>query len=266
MGSLDGKVIAITGASRGLGEAMAIGFAREGAALTLAARTTSDLERVASLCKEAGAGSVTVIPTDITAEDEVVSLVERVVADNGRLDVFVANAGSSYASFTDKRYAEITSYDRDIIEKIFQVNVIGTWLCMKAALPAMSEGGSFITIGSETGRALYPGAGFYAVSKATLDAISTLAARESAERKIRVNVLSPGGMVDTKLFGPAGMPDWLKERVPPLPASVIVGAAIWLASDDSSDVTGALISGKEFDEKGAEQIRAAIPKPAARHH
>src|SRR5206468_1289085 len=104
--------------------------------------------------------------------------------------------------------------------------------------------------GSETGRALYPGAGMYAITKAALDAMTTLASREQAQRGIRVNVLSPGGMVDTRLFGPNGMPEFLKQQHPPLPNDVMTPAAVWLASDDSAGTTGAFISGKEFNARG----------------
>ena len=256
MPSLEDKVIVITGASRGLGKAMAQGFAKEGASLVLAARTANDLDRVASECEDRGAAKVLAIATDIADEDQVRGLVEQTVEAFGRLDVFVANAGISYGELTDKHYRDITTYDRDVVEGVFRVNVTGTWLCMKHALPAMGEGGSFITVGSETGRALYPGAGMYAITKAALDAVSTLAAREQAGRGIRVNVLSPGGMVDTRLFGPKGMPEFLKQQHPPLEPEVIVPAAQWLASDDSVGTTGAFISGKEFNARGVEEIRA----------
>jgi len=243
MGSLQGKNIVVTGASRGLGEAMALGFAREGAALVLAARTVDDLERVAKECTAVGASDVRTVPTDITDEAQVEHLIETA----HRIDVFVANAATSYGMLTDKRYRELHTYDLDIVDQLFRINVIGTWLCMKYALPVMPPGSSFIAIGSETGRALYPGAGIYALTKTTLDGMVTLASREMAPASVRVNMLSPGGMVDTQLFGPDGMPEWLKEQHPPLPAEVIVPAANWLASDLSTPVTGVQVSGKAFN-------------------
>src|SRR5918992_3900378 len=115
MGKLAGKVIVVTGASRGLGEAMAIGYAKEGANLVLGARTVEDLERVAKECREAGAASVTVVPTDITDEKQATELVENAKAEHGRIDVFVANAGTSYANLTDKRYGELVTYDLPIV-------------------------------------------------------------------------------------------------------------------------------------------------------
>ena len=255
MGTLDGRVIVLTGASRGLGEAMAVGYAREGATLALAARTESDLERVADICRKEGSPAVSTHVVDVTSEEQQTALVDAAIAAHGRIDVFVANAATSYAMLTDKRYGELTSYDTDIVEQILRVNVVGMFLSMKAAIPRMTDGGSFVAIGSETGRALYPRAGFYAITKATVDAMSTLASRESAEAGVRVNVLSPGGMVDTQLFGPAGMPEWLKQQHPPLPADVIVPAAVWLASDESRAVTGAVISGKEFNVSGPDGVK-----------
>jgi len=258
MGGLEGKTVVITGASRGLGEAMAIGLAAQGAGVVLAARNVDDLERVAKACSDAGAQHATVVQTDITDEPQVQRLVEGVLEHDGRIDVFVANAGTSYGMLTDKKFRELHSYDADITRQLFEVNVIGTWLCMKHALPKMQAGSSFIVIGSETGRALYPGAGMYAITKATDDALATLAAREMAEAGVRVNVLSPGGMVDTQLFGPTGMPEWLKQAHPPLPADVIVPAALWLASDEADGVTGAIISGKQFNETGPEGVRSTL--------
>jgi 3-oxoacyl-[acyl-carrier protein] reductase len=257
MGTLDNKVIVVTGASRGLGEAMAIGLASEGAQLVIAARSAGDLQRVQKACLEAGSPSVTVAVTDITDEAQVEQLVAGPVEYDGGIDCFIANAGTSYSMLTDKRFRELHTYDRDIVDQLLDVNVIGTWLCMKHALPQMKEGSSFIAIGSETGRALYPGAGFYAITKAAIDAMVTLTARENAERGVRVNCLSPGGMVDTQLFGPNGMPDFLKQQHPPLPADVIVPAAVWLASDASREVTGQFVSGKKFNESGP-----AVAEPA----
>lgn len=259
MGSLDEKVAVVTGASRGLGEAMARGFAREGASLVLAARDEDDLARVAKACADAGAAAVQVIPTDVSVESEVRSLVQGAVDRFGRLDVFVANAGTSYGMLTDKRYTDLASYDLDVVEQMFRVNAIGMWLCMKAALPRMSVGGSFIAIGSETGRIARAGSGVYAVTKACVDVLTTIAAGEMAEAKVRVNCLTPGGMVDTQLFGPNKMPEFLKN----LPMSttdtdIIVPAAVWLASDDSVDVTGIQLAGKDFNQTGAAGVRERL--------
>lgn len=257
MGALDGKVVVVTGASRGLGEALAIGYASSGAHVVVSARSKDDLERVAAECRDAGAGSAGVVPADVTDEAQVHALVETTMAQHGRLDCFVANAGTSFAMLTDKRFRELTTWDTDVAAQIFRVNVIGMLACIKAAIPVMQNGGSFIAIGSETGRALRPGSGMYAVSKTAVDALATMAARECEEAGIRVNVLSPGGMVDTQLFGPDGMPEFLKQMHPPLSADVIVPAAVWLASDESIGTTGMFFSGRKFNESGPASAEAA---------
>lgn len=258
MAALQDKRIVVTGASRGLGEAMAVGYAREGARLVLAARSRDDLERVRALCADAGA-EVHVCVTDVAEEDQVQSLVRAAVAELGGIDVFVANAGTSYPGLTDKRYTTLDTYDADIVERVMRVNAIGMWSCMKAAIPVLDEGASFIAIGSETGRIARAGSGIYAVSKACVDVLVTIAAGEAAERGVRVNCLTPGGMVDTHLFGPDKMPEHLKQL--PMGYSepgVIVPAAVWLASDESRAVNGAQLSGRHFNATGAAQVLAEL--------
>jgi NAD(P)-dependent dehydrogenase (short-subunit alcohol dehydrogenase family) len=262
MGVLQDKVIALTGASRGLGEAMAVGFAAEGASLVLGARTESDLDRVARRCEQAGAGAVRVVPTDVTREPDVDRLAQSAVDAYGRLDAFVADAGVSPMSLSQRRFTGLASYDLDVVEQMFQVNTIGMWLCLKAALPRMSSGGSFVAIGSGA-----PGSartGMLAVTKNCVDVLATIAAAECADKGLRVNVLGPGGMVDTHLFGPDKMSDHLKS----LPMgysepSVMVPAAVWLVSDDSSGVNGAQLTAKEFNAVGPDGIRTRLAAAGA---
>lgn len=258
MGQLDGKVCVVTGASRGLGEAIARGFAAEGATVVLAARSLDDLERVQKECEASGAAAAVVVPTDITDEGQVHALVAGVLDAHGRIDCFVANAGTSYGMLTEKRYNELFTYDLDIVEQVIRVNTIGTWLCLKAALPVMGEGTSFVVVGSETGRMASAGSGIYAVSKVTNDTMTLIAAKEMAGRGVRVNRLTPGGMVDTQLFGPGGMPDHLKQHVPWSETDVIVPAAVWLASDDSAEFTGCFVVAKEFNQRSIDETKAAL--------
>ncbi|MDN5761632.1 MAG: SDR family oxidoreductase [Microlunatus sp.] len=258
MDRLAGKVAVVTGASRGLGEAIATGFAREGASVVLAARTVADLDRVAARCRDAGTAQVEVMTTDVTDEDQLTALVDTTIARLGHLDVFVANAGIAVPSVTDRRMTTLETYELDVVERLFAVNTVGMWLSMKAALPVMPVGGSFIAIGSELGRMAGAGAGVYAVTKAGVDLLVRIAAAESAARRVRVNCLSPGGMVDTHLFGPNKMPDYIKAHVPWSAPEVIVPAAIWLASDESESVTGKRLAGTEFNQTPLEDLRAGL--------
>ncbi|MCO6441767.1 MAG: SDR family oxidoreductase [Nitrococcus mobilis] len=258
MGKLDGKVAVVTGASRGLGAVLVTGFAAEGAAVVLAARTRADLERVATACRQAGAVRAEVVPTDVTDAVQVDALVRTTVDRFGQLDVFVANAGVARPGLTDKPMTTLETYDLDVVEQLFRINAIGVWLCMKAALPVMSAGGSFIAIGSGLGRSAGARAGIYAVSKACVDVLVRIAAAETAERQVRVNGLSPGGMVDTYLFGPNKMPDYIKAHARWSEPEVIVPAAVWLASDDSRGITGVQLVAKEFNSMSPEQCFAAL--------
>jgi NAD(P)-dependent dehydrogenase (short-subunit alcohol dehydrogenase family) len=101
----------------------------------------------------------------------------------------------------------------------------------------------------------------YAVTKSGVDALTEISAKEVASKGLRVNCLSPGGMVDTHLFGPNKMPEQLKQHGV-LEVDVIVPAAVWLASDASEGVTGAFISAKDFNERGPDEIREAVAAQA----
>lgn len=254
---LTGKTAVVTGASRGLGEAIAVGLAAAGASVVLGARTVEDLERVAARCRDAGAGGVAVVPTDVTREEQVDALAQAALDRFGALDVVVADAGVSPMSLSPKRFTDLASYDADVVQQMFAVNAIGMWLCMKAAFPRMRAGGSFIAIGSGA-----PGSartGMLAVTKNSVDVLVTIGAGDMADEGVRVNCLGPGGMVDTHLFGPDKMSEHLKSL--PMGWSepdMIVPAAVWLASDDSAGLTGLQLTAKEFNAVGADGIRARV--------
>lgn len=260
MGVLNGKVAVVTGASRGLGEAMAVGFATAGASVALAARTETDLQRVAERCRAVAAGTarMLVVPTDVAEPDAASALVDAVEAQLGSLDVFVANAGVAVPSLTSDRPKTLDAYDYDLAAELLRINTLGTWLSMKTALPAMRDGASFIAIGSELGRLAMAGSGVYAVSKASVDVLVRIAAAENADRGVRVNELSPGGMVDTHLFGPHKMPEGMKAHLAWSEPEVIVPAALWLASDDSTGVNGRHLVAKEFNARPVAETLALL--------
>lgn len=260
-GTLQDKVTIITGASRGLGEAMAVGYAAEGAKVVLAARTEADLERVAERCLQVGGTHVMVVPTDITDPEASAALVDRTLGQFGRLDVFVANAGVAVPGLTEDRPTQLTDYSYDLADELLRVNTLGTFLGVRTALPAMGEGSSFIAIGSELGRMAAPRLGMYAVAKGSIDILVRIAAAEAGPRGIRVNELSPGGMVDTHLFGPDKMPEQLKAHVPWSEPEMIVPAAVWLASDDSIGVNGRQLVAKEFNARSIAETKALLADP-----
>ncbi|MFN8533457.1 MAG: SDR family oxidoreductase [Dehalococcoidia bacterium] len=260
MGRLDDKTIVITGASRGLGEVMALGFAAEGATLTLAARSADDLERVAAACRETGAKGVAAIVVDVRREDDLQRMVDETLRRFGRLDVLVVNAAVGPA-VSGRRFTDVTSYDLATWQTILETNFTGAFLTLKAAMPAMTEGGSIILVGSGRGRRASAGNAALATSKAGVDVLTHLAAGEGKKRGIRVNCLAPGGMVDTNLFGPNKMPDFLK-RLGHVAPEVMVAPAVFLASDDSVGVTGGFFEGRAWDPADPTAC-AEFPNPAA---
>lgn len=247
---LTGRTVVITGASRGLGEAMAVGFAGAGADVVLAARSEEDLKRVAERCRAAGAPGVLTVATDVTDDVAVERLVAAAVGRFGGIDTFVSNAGVSAASLGGRGMTTLDTYTPEVARRIVEVNLIGAGFCLHAALPRMGAGSSFTAVGSGPGMNR-PGGGWLAVSKAGLAALVAIAAAENRERGVRVNVLHPGGMVDTALFGPGGLPEAVKQRMHVAEPDVIVPAALWLASEAAADITGQTVSACEFNTLGA---------------
>lgn len=250
MGRLDGKVALVTGASSGLGKAMAIAFAEEGADVAVAARRVEKLEETARRCREAGRRALA-IPCDVTDEAQVNAMVERTLAELGRLDIVVNNAGigpfvPGFRDDPQQPLASLAETKRVEWDNIIATNLTGPFLVMKAALPQMAPGGSVINITSISARfAGMGGGGAYVASKWVLDALTRIVAEEQRERGIRVNALCPGAVVETDFFATVRdrqfMPAMADE-------SVIIPAALFLASDDSREVTGQCYYGKWFNE------------------
>lgn len=252
-----GKVALITGASRGIGRSIAVGYGAEGATLVLAARTEGDLAETAAACRAAGAADVLTQRCDVARPDDIRQLIEATVSRFGRIDILVNNAGVGVAGVTDRQYPDMLSTDIDVWNAVLQTNLTSQFVAMKFAAPHMPSGGVIINLGSESARLPYSGTGVYAASKAGSDVLTRTAAVELAKRGIRVNSLSPGLMTDTNLFGPNKMPEAYKRR-PYLQPDDIIPAAVWLASDAAADVTGIFLSAHRFNTEGEEGIRRRI--------
>ena len=240
--SLEGKVAAVTGASRGLGAAIATGFAAAGADVALAARSTEALEALTKEIRSTGARALAVT-TDVTDRSQLEALVERTVDDLGGLDVFVNNAGGAafMAPIPEVRPA---GWDRTIslnLDAAFH----GTQLAARAM--ARSGGGSIIEMASIAGIKGARGLSFYSAAKGGLRLFAQAAARDLATSGVRVNVLAPGWIetdLTTGVRADAALRSQLEAAIPlgrfGTPDEV-VGAAIFLASDASSFMTGATI-------------------------
>lgn len=160
MVKLDGLVVVITGASSGIGAATALALAPHGAKLVLGARRMDKLEAIAAQCRQWG-GTAVALPCDVAQRADVDALVARAVADFGRLDVMLANAGYGFLA----RIHEATEQEFD---DIVDVNVKGTWYAMQAAAAVMlpQKSGQIIAISSAAARIGLPLYGIYSMTKA----------------------------------------------------------------------------------------------------
>jgi NADP-dependent 3-hydroxy acid dehydrogenase YdfG len=189
---LSGTVVAITGASSGIGEATALAAARAGAAVALAARRADRIAALARRIADAG-GRAVAIPADVGEEDQARAFVERAHAELGRLDALVNTAGVMLLGPVEDAPTEEW-------RRMIHVNVFGVLYCTRAAVPLMRRQGSghVVTVSSVAGRVARPGSGVYALTKAGVGAFSESLRQEMAPHGIRVTVVEPGA-VETEL-------------------------------------------------------------------
>jgi NADP-dependent 3-hydroxy acid dehydrogenase YdfG len=183
---IEGKVVVITGASSGLGEATARHLARHGAKLVLGARR---LERLQALAAELSLGNDAVVQTDVTQYEQVKRLVDRAVQAHGRIDVILNNAGLMPHSPLER--GKVQDWDRMI-----DVNVKGVLYGIAAALPHMKaqKSGHIISVSSVAGHKVRPGSAVYAATKTGVRVISEGLRQEVKPYNIRTTVISPGAL------------------------------------------------------------------------
>jgi NAD(P)-dependent dehydrogenase (short-subunit alcohol dehydrogenase family) len=184
-GRLDGTRIVVTGASRGLGRAVAEAAAAEGARLALTATSTGHLEATLAACRAAGA-QAEAIALDLRDPASVDAAAARAAAALGRVDVLVNNAGVLGVR------APLAEYPLDVLEEVLEVGVVSTLRLIQRILPAMADGGAIVNVTSgAAGRATW---GAYAIAKLALDGITGMLRDELAERGIRCVAINPGGV------------------------------------------------------------------------
>jgi citronellol/citronellal dehydrogenase len=244
-----GKIAIVTGASRGIGKAIALGYAREGATVVVAARSeTAPHERLPGSIHETVAqiealgGRALAVRCDVTDEAGVNTMVQTVLGEFGRVDILVNNAAvdfpSTVADTALKRW-----------EVVLRVGLTGPFLCCKAVLPSMiaQGGGSIINItshaGSERGTGTVGYSAAYAATKAGLDRFTYALAAEVGRHNIAVNAVMPA-----KVIGTEGMSMWATEEQKKsfAPPDTMVACAIFLGKQDASGVTGCIASDDEY--------------------
>jgi short-subunit dehydrogenase len=177
--------VLITGASSGIGAALARAYARRGADLALCARRTDRLEQVAAACRAAGA-RVLALACDVTRDGDLERAVAACERDFGGLDIAIANAGFAIKG----RFAHLTLED---VRRQFETNVFGVVRTAKAALPALARTrGRLAIVGSAAGHLPGPGAAPYSMSKAAVGSLAESLGIELAESGVSVTLLSPG--------------------------------------------------------------------------
>lgn len=243
---LDGKTALITGASRGLGEAIALACAAEGCSVAVnyveegGHDNAADAEAVVTALHATGVDAIA-LAADVTDEQQVADMVAAAIAHFGRLDILVNNAGI----FRDKTIKNLDRSDWDIV---IAVNLTGAYNCMHAVVNHMRErdAGRIISISSVIGQSGNIGQANYAASKAGIIGLTKSVAREVARRNITVNAVAPG-------FIDAGMTRALDDEVvqavlPQVPmgrlgrAEDIAAAVVFLASDSAAYITGQVLA------------------------
>ena len=238
MSKLTGKVALVTGASKGIGAAIATALAADGASVVVNyASSKEGAEAVVARIKQAG-GTAVAVRGDVSQQAEAKALVDATVQQFGRLDILVNNSGV----YGFAPLEEITEAD---FHRHFNVNVLGVLLTTQAALPHLGEGASVINISSVVTRITPPHSAVYTGTKGAVDAITGVLSRELGPRKIRVNAINPG-MVETEGTHTAGFhgTDFESDTIAQTPLGRIgqpqdiASIAVFLASDDSNWMTG----------------------------
>ena len=242
---MDGMVAIITGASRGLGRAIAKEYASEGAKVVVSARRDSPTGLPGTAIEtaeqiRAEGGEAMALTCDVTNEEQVMHMVGQTIDVYGKVDVLVNNAG---VMVLGKGLPDIMPDEWD---QSVETNLKGTYLCCRAVVPTMIEQGrgSIINIGSRMGSDPEQGGGvLYSSAKAAVHMFSYCLADEIREHNIAVNILSPGGL---KTEGSAAIPwtqrDW-EQRVEP---EAVGPSAVFLALQNASSMTGQYLLRAEF--------------------
>jgi len=236
----------ITGGGRGIGAATALLAAQRGYAVAVnyASNSLAADEVVRTI--RAGGGTAIAVQADVGDEAQVISMFEKVDAKLGRLTALVNNAGvvDVQARVDDMSVARL--------ERMFRINVIGSFVCAREAVRRMSTryggaGGAIVNISSAAARLGSPGQYVdYAASKAAIDTLTIGLAKEVGDEGIRVNAVRPG-LIDTDIHASGGMPDRAFELAPTVPMKrtgspeEIAGAILWLLSDEASYTSMALL-------------------------
>jgi 3-oxoacyl-[acyl-carrier protein] reductase len=242
MSTLTGKVAVVTGASKGIGAAIAKSLGAAGAAVVVNyACDKKGADAVVNAITKAGSQAVAV-QGDVSKAADAQAIIDTAIQAYGHLDILVNNSGI-YA------FGALEAITPEHFHKQFDINVLGLLLVTQAAAKHLGKGGSIINIGSLVSRITPPASAVYTATKGAVDAITGVLSLELGSRGIRVNSLNPG-LIDTEGANTAGFigSDFHKDAVSKTPLGRtgqpddIATAAVFLASDDAGWITGQLIN------------------------
>ena len=238
MGKLKGKVAVVTGASKGIGAAIAKSLAAEGASVVVNYASSKAGADVVVAAITAAGGKAVAVGGDVSKTAEAQGIVDAAIKNYGRLDILVNNSGVY-------EFAPVEDVTEDHFHKMFNINVLGVLLTTGAAVKHIGEGGSIINIGSGASSLTPPNSTVYTGTKGALDAITGVLAKELGPKKIRVNSINPGFVV-TEGAHAAGFvgSDFANGFIAQTPlgragqVDDIASVATFLASEDSKWLTG----------------------------
>ena len=237
----ESKVALVTGGNAGIGKAVALEFAKQGARVVVAARRVSEGEETVAMIRELG-GDALFVATDVTRANDVQSMVTTCVSHYGGLDYAVNNAGIEGTPFV-----MTTDYEEEVWDRVIDINLKGVWLCMKYQIPEMlkREQPAIVNMSSVAGlKGGRIGVAYYA-SKHGVIGLTKAAALEYAAQGIRINAVCPG-VIDTAMAERAFFEDEeLTAKVTAMhplgrigTSAEVAAATLWLCSDGASFVTG----------------------------
>jgi 3-oxoacyl-[acyl-carrier protein] reductase len=241
MAKLTGKVAVVTGASKGIGAAIAKELAKDGASVVVNyAASAQQGEKVAADIK-AGGGKAKAVRADVSKPAEAKQLIDAAVSEFGRLDILVNNAGVY-------EFAPLEQITEQHFDRMFNLNVRGLLFATQAAAAAIGDhGGTIINIGSMASQTPPPAASVYSATKAALDAITQSLAAELGSKKILVNAVLPGPVETEGIQAMDGVEQFVAQLVSRTPLGRIgqprdiATVVSFLASDDAGWITGQII-------------------------